>query len=149
MTKVFNRIFLLTLVALALSENKRNIRSFFIVLYKYSCICAYSKCEGPHLYIFWCTSLIWRRIFALSPLGREKMQIRRHQDLLQRQRISILVSHLCLCTFAFASLHVAVLHVSSHFRSVVFAITHFSLYNFVFLHLYSRGKSASGVIGTP
>lgn len=133
MTKVFNRNFWLTLVALALSENKRNIRSFFIVLYKYTCICAYSKCEGPHLYIFWCTSLIWRRIFALSPLGREKMQIRRHQDLLQRQRISILVSHLCLCIFAFASLHVAVL--SSHFCSVVFAITHFSLYNFVFLHL--------------
>lgn len=80
MTKVFNRNFWLTLVALALSENKRNIRSFFIVLYKYTCICAYSKCEDPHLYIFWCTSLIWRRIFALSPLGREKIQIRRHQD---------------------------------------------------------------------
>lgn len=98
MTKVFNRNFWLTLVALALSENKRNIRSFFIVLYKYTCICAYSKCEGPHLYIFWCTSLIWHRIFALSPLGREKIQIRRSR-LLQRQRISILVSHLCLCIF--------------------------------------------------
>lgn len=97
------------------TREKRNIRSLLNRLYIYTCIYEYSQCEGLHplppspflsLSLIWCHSLLCRHIFALSPLGCAKMQSYKGENAkLQLQRISILVSLLCispshLCTFA-------------------------------------------------
>lgn len=54
------------------------------------------------LSLIWCHSLLCRHIFALSPLGCAKMQSYKGENAkLQLQRISILVSLLWLCIFAY------------------------------------------------
>lgn len=93
------------------TRGKRNIRSLLNRLYKYTCIYEYSQCEGLHplppslplpLSLIWCHSLLCRHIFALSPLGCAKMQSYKGENAkLQLQRISILVSLLWLCIFAY------------------------------------------------